>query len=320
MEMAPIQKLKDMRLAILDFGTNTFNLLIAENKNGSGVEFLHSSKEPVKLGKGGINNRLIKEEAIERGLRAIENHYRTIRQYEADKVYAFATSAIRDAKNNKEFVRRVKDNFELYVNIIPGEREAELIYKGVRHACNFDEEKILIIDIGGGSVEFIIADKNKIHWMESLNIGMARALDQFQPEDPISVETVKKVEEFFSEKLSPLFEAIRKYKPSSMVGASGSYETFFELIKHRLPEKYRYITDDPGKEIYLEDYRGIHELLLKSTLEERKKMPGMEPVRIEMIVLASIFVNFILKNWKFNKMMLSEYALKEGVIAEILNI
>ncbi|MFW5821068.1 MAG: phosphatase, partial [Bacteroidota bacterium] len=86
-----------------------------------------------------------------------------------------------------------------------------------------------------------------------------------------------------------------------------------------LPDKYHQ-NGEPRKEILLEDFRGLHDILLRSTTEERKKMPGMEPVRVEIIVLASIFVNFILQKWNFEKMMLSEYALKEGVIAEILNI
>ncbi len=308
-----------MRLAILDFGTNTFNLLIAENPEDQNVRFLHSSIEPVKLGESGINNKILHADAIERGLKAIENHYSKIREFDADKVYAFATSAIRDAKNSKEFLNKIKDRFDLYVNIIPGDREAELIYKGVRHACNFSEEKILITDIGGGSIEFIIADKEKTYWIESFDLGIARMLDKFKPEDPISQGTIKQLENYFSEHLSPLFEAIKNYKPNTIIGASGSYETFYALIKNRLPEKYGQ-NENPGKEILLEDYRGLHQILLNSTIEERKNMPGMEPVRVEMIVLASIFVNFILENWKFEKMMYSEYALKEGIIAEILNI
>jgi len=308
-----------MRLAILDFGTNTFNLLIAENQNQNEVKFLHSSKEAVKLGKDGINNKIIQPDAIERGLEAIERHFKKIREFKAEKIYAFATSAIRDAKNSREFLRSIKERFDLYVNILPGDREAELIYKGVRHACKLTEEKTLITDIGGGSVEFIIADKDKIHWIESIDIGMARMLDRFNPEDPISTKTVDEVEKYFTVNLHPLFEALEKFRPVAMIGASGSYETFYDLIKNSLPDKYSQ-NGEPGKEILLEDFRGLHDILLRSTSEERKKMPGMEPVRVEMIVPATIFVNFILENRKFNKMMVSEYALKEGVIAEILNI
>lgn len=309
-----------MRIAILDFGTNTFNLLIADDEEDSRLNYLYSSKEPVKLGKGGISNRILQPDAIERALIAINNHFITIRKYGAEKVYAYATSAIRDAKNSRDFLNQVHKQFDLYVNIIPGEREAELIYKGVRQACNFDEERALILDIGGGSNEIIIADKDKIFWQESYDLGMARLLEKFKPEDPISNDKINEVEAFLDKKLKAVFMAIKKYKPRFLVGAAGSFETFYAICKNKLPDKYRDSEDTPRKKIFLEDYRGLHEQLIKSTLEERKRMPGMEPVRIEMIVLATIFVNFILKKWNFEKLMLSEFSLKEGIIAEILNI
>jgi len=310
-----------MRIAILDFGTNIFNLLIADNDEQSGLRYIHTSKEPVKLGQGGIIDQVLQPEAIERGIQAIENHYRTIRDYKVEKIYAYATSAIRDAKNSRQFLDIIRKRFDLYVNIIPGDREAELIYKGVRHACNFSNQKVLILDIGGGSNECIIADKTRIYWQESYNLGMARLLERFKPEDPISEETLYKIEEFLENRLTSLFSAIEKYDPVSLIGAAGFFETFFALIRFRLPEKY--IKKDLSalkKEIYLEDFRGLHKILLDSTMEQRKIMPGMELARIEMIVLASIFISLILKNRDFKKMILSEYALKEGVIAEILNI
>jgi len=309
-----------MRIAILDFGTNTFNLLIADDQENSSLNYLHSSKEPVKLGKGGISSRILQPDAIERALIAINNHYKTIRKYGAEKVYAYATSAVRDAKNSREFLNKVHQQFNLYVNIIPGDREAELIYKGVRQACNFNGKKALIMDIGGGSNEIIIADENKIYWQESYDLGMARLLEIFKPEDPISNHKINEIEAFLNKQLKTVCRAIEKYKPRFLVGAAGTFETFYTKCKNKLPDKYLDPEDKPRKQIFLEDYRGLHEQLLRSTLEERQKMPGMEPVRIEMIVLATIFINFILKKWEFEKMILSEFALKEGVIAEILNI
>lgn len=309
-----------MKIAILDFGTNTFNLLIAENDENKGLHYLHSSKEPVKLGQGGINNRILTSEAIERAMQAIRNHYITIKNHQAEKVYAFATSAIRDAKNSRDFLNRVQREHDLYVNTIPGDREAELIYKGVRQACNFGDQKILIVDIGGGSNECIIADHTRIYWKESYDLGMARLLEKFEPEDPISKETIIEINSYLDDHLKSCFSAINEYKPAIIVGASGSFETFYAIIKNRLPEKYLNKNLSAEKEIILEDYRGLHEILLSSTIEERKNMPGMEPVRVEMIVLATIFVNFILEKSNFERMILSEYSLKEGVIGEILNI
>lgn len=308
-----------MKIAILDFGTNTFNLLIADTGKPDKINYIHTSKEPVKLGEGGIIKGLITPEAMDRGIAAIGKQYEKIRELKAEKVYAYATSAIREAKNGREFMKLVREKFDLYVNIIPGDREAELIYKGVRQTCDFNDRKALILDIGGGSNEFIIADRSRIYWKESYKLGMARMLEQFKPDDPVSSETVEEIELYLQHELTTLFDAINKYSPEFLVGASGSFETFYALLSHKLPEKY---TDGGrlNKEIFSEDFRGLYQILLKSTIKERKKMKGMEPVRVEMIVLAAIFVNFTIRKCKLQKIMYSDYALKEGIVAELFNL
>ncbi|MCF8380902.1 MAG: hypothetical protein K9H49_15115 [Bacteroidales bacterium] len=307
-----------MKIAIIDFGTNTFNLLIADTTNPKKIEYLHSSKHAVKLGKGGITKHILTEEAIDRAMTALKIHYSTIKNYGAEKVYAYATSAVREAKNGKHFLNLVKEEFDLYVNIIPGDREAELIYKGVRQSCKFTEEKFLILDIGGGSNEFIIADKNKIYWKESFKLGMARLLEIFQPEDPISLASIEKIKEYLKQELPELLEAIKIHSPKVLVGASGSFETFNSILQHKKPEKYS--TNNLNKEIYMDDYREIARELILSSVEERRIMPGMEEVRVEMINLAAIFVSFTIDSCNLEKIYLSEFALKEGVVAELLNI
>jgi exopolyphosphatase/guanosine-5'-triphosphate,3'-diphosphate pyrophosphatase len=308
-----------MRIAILDFGTNTFNLLIAETTGQHEMKILHSGKEAVKLGKGGITKKIITPEAIERGVDAITRHYVTIESFRVDKVYAFATSAIRDAENGNEFIQLVKEKFKLYVNIIPGEREAELIYRGVRQSYNIGYKKVLILDIGGGSNEFIIADGERIYWKHSFNLGMARLLEKFQPSDPISDEDIEALENHFNTELKPLFDAVDLHQPAELVGASGSFETFAALLRFKNPAKYGRSTKN-SIEIDPDDFQSLHASLLKSTLEERKAMPGMEQVRVEMIVLASIFVNFTLHHCGIQRIVQSDYALKEGVVAEILDL
>lgn len=308
-----------MKIAILDFGTNTFNLLIANTEDSGKVEYIHDSKEPVKLGEGGIVYSYITPEAMERGMTALDKHYERIKKYGAEKIYGFATSAVREAKNGKEFLNKVHARFDLYVNVIPGDREAELIYKGVRQSYKIEDDKVLILDIGGGSNEFIVADKVKIYWKESFRLGMARMLEQFKPEDPISSKKVHEIERYIDHELTTLFDAVNKYNPDILVGASGSFETFYALLAKLKPKNYS-LKKSLNKEISIDDFRMLYNILIKSTLEERKKMKGMEPVRIEMIVLAAIFVNFTITKCNIKRIIFSEYALKEGIIAELLNI
>ena len=305
-----------MITAILDFGTNTFNLLIAERKN-RGFTILLSNKQPVKLGGGGIHLNLITPDAFERGFVAIHNHMETIRNYEVDEIRAFATSAIRNAANGEEFTEEVYRRFGFRTRIIPGNREAELIYKGVRQAVSFGEHNDMILDIGGGSIEFIICNKHGIVWKQSFELGMARLLERYSLSDPITSEEVRALEDYFRQELGPLMEVVKKERPQKLIGASGSFDTFQSMIKHRKGLEPDHLF---GREISQKDYYKLHKDLVRSTREERLAMPGMEPVRVEMIVAATIFVSFVIRNCHIRHLHHSEFALKEGVISELVGL
>jgi exopolyphosphatase/guanosine-5'-triphosphate,3'-diphosphate pyrophosphatase len=305
-----------MITAILDFGTNTFNLLIAERRE-RGFAILNSSKQPVKLGKGGIQANRIAPEAFERGFAAIQNHMETIALYKVDEIRAFATSAIRNAANGEQFTEEVYRKFGFRVRVIPGEREAELIYKGVRQALPLNESNMMILDIGGGSIEFIICNREGIVWKQSFELGMARIMELFTLSDPISSEEIRALESYFMQELAPLLEVTKRVKTDALIGASGSFDTFYALIRHR-----KKLESDQlhGREISMNEYRKLHRLLLRSSAGQRKSMPGMEPVRIEMIVAATIFVSFVIRACHIRHLYHSEFALKEGVISELVGL
>ena len=308
-----------MRLAIIDMGTNTFNLLIAEVSENKEYKIIHKDKAGVKLGKGGINNQLITLEAFNRGITAIEKHLKTIKQFKCDKIVTTATSGVRSTKNGKEFVETLEDKFGIKIEIISGEEEAELIYRGVKQVVKFNSENVLILDIGGGSNEFIIANHSGLLWKQSFKLGMARLLDMFTPSDPITLDEIKNVEYFIDANLDELYRAVEKYKPQKLIGCSGTFDSFREMILAKnggIPDEVKKKDSYP---INIKDYEQLHVDLLKSTLEERKKMKGLELVRVEMIVLASIFVNFIIKKLNIKSLTQSAFAIKEGMVDKILN-
>jgi exopolyphosphatase/guanosine-5'-triphosphate,3'-diphosphate pyrophosphatase len=310
-----------MRVAVIDLGTNTFNLLIVEIGEAQDYKILYNNKLPVKLGKSGIDKKEIRPDAITRGLNAIERHLQTITEFKVEKTYAFATSAIRSARNGDQFVKMVKQRCGLDVEIIDGEREAELIYYGVKQAVKLNSEKVLILDIGGGSNEFIIADRDTIYWKKSYPLGVARLLSKFKPSDPISIEEIEFISNYLEERLSNLFEEFKKHKINTLIGASGSFETITAMIR----------ADDPNFEsetgempesvtIDLTDFENLYQKLINSTLKERKQMKGLESMRLEMIVVATLVVKFILQKLKLQRLIQSNFALKEGVVYELLSL
>ncbi len=303
-----------MRIAIIDLGTNTFNLLIANVGSSGSYQTELSTKHPVKLGKGGINSQTILPEAMARGVKAFHTLMNVIERRRVDKVFAFATSAFRSAANGHELVSKIHEKFGVKVEIISGEREAELIYQGVSQVVDLSAEKHLIMDIGGGSNELIIANNREIFFKHSFPLGMSRLLEQFTPSDPITPDEVGRVETYLESELRLLFDAVAIHKPQVLVGSSGSFDTYRAVLSNG---NDRCIP--PSQPIDMEAYLQLHQRLLTSTTTERMAMPGMEPMRVEMIVVASIFTHFVIKKTGISRIVQSCYALKEGAIWDIIH-
>ena len=305
-----------MQIAILDLGTNTFNLLIAESTTDGGYKILLNTKEGVKLGEGGINKKYIAENAFQRGIDAVGRHFERIKQFEVDKIKAFATSAIRDAANGKEFTDVLKSKYNLEISVISGDKEAELILMGVRQTLPFTDKRFLLLDIGGGSNELIIADNVQIYWKRSFKLGMARLLEKFNPSDPIKPEEIESVEQYLKDELQELFENVSRHKPEVFIGASGSFDSFVAMLSSEGLLNHK--KGDVFHEIPMDVYQQLHHKLLKSTKSDRDNMQGLEPVRRDMIVLATIFVNFVLWETGLKIIYQSAYSLKEGAVFEML--
>jgi exopolyphosphatase/guanosine-5'-triphosphate,3'-diphosphate pyrophosphatase len=299
-----------MKVAILDLGTNIFNLLLSEI-SGKTCKILKVVKIPSFIGAGGFSTGKLSEEAMSKSIDALEK-IREIIDQEGDVgfIKVFATSAFRDTVNGSEFANNIRDNFGFEVEIISGDREAELIYKGIRESFFILDENVLMCDIGGGSNELIIADKEKILWKRSFNLGILRLKEQFKPSDPIKEEEVKMVNLYLEQELKPLFEACKRYLPKLMIGSSGSFDTLRELL-------YRENNTNPVRELDMTELGVLHQKLLVSNREERLRMPGMSPVRVDYMVLGSIFIQLVIEKCRISKLYQSSYSLKEGFMAEM---
>lgn len=306
------------RIAIIDLGTNTFNLLITEVKPDGSYNTLLESKNPAKLGKGGIHKSTITPEAMERGLEALKSHLITISEYQVESIFCFATSAIRSADNGQDFVKRVKEELGLTIRIIQGDEEAQTIYDGVRQVFPLDEDYILIMDIGGGSIEFIIANRLGVAWKQSFEIGVARLLEQFEPSDPINDNEVKAIQKHLKKELEPLFEAAKNFPVKKLVGSSGSFDTLAAILSKKF---FPLLDMSKLTSLYLDNKRllTVHKELMSSTTDERKVMPGMIPHRVDSIVPASIIVKFIIDEFKFKDVWQCTFSLKEGAILQIIS-
>ena len=305
-----------MRAAILDLGTNTFHLKVIEH-DGESIKDLYQTKVFVKLAEEGIEH--IGEAAFERGIEVVRIYKNEIDEFKTDKMVAFATAALREADNAAEFIARVAEETGIEIEVISGQREAELIHKGVAQAIQLPERPVLVMDIGGGSAEFIIADRKGVLWANSFPIGAAVLKNRFHKTEPMSSEEQLALQMHLAEVLAPLFKEASSRDIDLLIGASGAFESVAEMIA------YEYHSPDLldgllSFQIDLDKYKVMHDRILGSTLEERLEFKGLVPMRAEMIVVAVLLIETVVNTIGIEEMYLSTYAMKEGVAAELASL
>lgn len=296
-----------MKKAIIDLGTNTFHLMIFEGEN-----ILFKTSIASKIGQGGINQNVITEDGILRALNVLNIFKEKLIEFEvnAENVFAFGTSAIRNANNQTEFIEKVKSETGINIIVIDGDREAELIYKGVSRAVKVDKNA-LIIDIGGGSVEFILCNPEKILWKKSFEIGGQRLMERFMKKDKISQTEMSRLDEYLRQELLPLTNAVHQYQPEVLIGSSGSFDTLNDMLYWKNMGTFA-PTDIVGFDYPISEFWKAFEQLVFANHEERMNIGGMIPLRVDMIVVAVCLIKFVLQTYNIQEIKISNYALKEG--------
>lgn len=295
------------RRASIDMGTNTFQLLIAD-VNGTLFQKIATEDIFVRLGKGGISDGMITVEAMDRAFSALDRLEAKIKEYKVEEVVVAATSAVRSAKNGEAFIKAIFEKYGFNVNILSGDEEAGVIYKGVKTDTQI-EDSAVIMDIGGGSVEFIIANSEEVLWKRSFEIGAQRLYDKFCHEDPINTDHQNQLYTFLKKEISSLLEEIVKFDNPKFIGAAGTFQTIQEVygtIHNCSPEDV--------KEVSIEEYKLMHEKFIGYEREQRFKIPGLIKERVDMIVPASLLLFNVLNLLKVKTIFISSGSLREGLV------
>ncbi len=307
------------RIAILDLGTNTFHLLICELRASIQTKqqnvIVFKKKQYVKLASGGID--YIEEAAWKRGMETLFHFKTIIDAYEVQEIYAFGTAGLRTAQNGNRFIETVGENVGINISLIDGEKEAELICRGVRQAVNLGSNKVLIMDIGGGSVEFIIADNENLYWKKSFPIGAAVLKNAFHKKEPFGVEGVLLLRQFFDAELYPVRDILKVHKCKTLIGASGTFDSIVDMQLAQ-ENKTRAVTQKDAHLINIEYFNQLTAYLIKCNLQKRLKIPGMISERAEMIVVACVLIDYVIKEFDINNIIQSEFAMKQGILWEVL--
>ncbi len=299
------------KLGVIDLGTNTFHLLLVEPKPDGTFTELYRKQYFVKLAAEGIEK--IGPTPFARGLEVMQIFKETLAAQQVSRVWAFGTAALRTASNGRAFIQQVQALTGIEVQLISGEREAALIHKGVMLAVPFGDDPMLIMDIGGGSVEFIIADQRQVYWSHSFPIGVAILFKRFHQSDPIAPDEIAAVQTFLNQHLAPLRQALLQFPVRHLVGASGTFDVLENILVDHKTHPHHAILD-------VAKFPDFYQTIRHSTLQERLNMQGMPAIRADMIVVALILIDFVLKlsPTPIEQIIISSFAMKEGMLYEMM--
>ncbi len=309
-DVAPVPE----RVCVIDLGTNSFHAIIVDAYPNGAYKVVDRMKEMVRLGKSGLLAGVLPDDAIERGIRALRRIHILARGWGVQEYLAFATSAIREAKNGGEFIRRVRREVGLRIRAISGAQEAELIYQGVTHAVDITGPT-LVVDIGGGSVECIVSTPEAVHYARSLKLGAARMTEQFVSTDPLSAEEQEALRTHYERELASVVEAARAHGVATIVGSSGTAKSLARVAVDRSEGAERPIYH---KAIDVAALREALEVIVAADRDERAAMPGIGTKRVDQIGAGALLLQVITEQLSASELRISPHALREGMVEHFI--
>ncbi len=301
------------KVASVDIGTNTILLLIAQVEGGR-IHPLHEIEIVARLGEGLQKNGIILQEAMDRAIQTLAQYLKRSREMGVQEIFAAGTSALREARNSEDFLKLAKEKLDLSIEVISGEEEAQLSFLAVAKDLQEKEKPILVVDIGGGSTEFILGKGDQIDQWISLPIGSVRFTEEFLRSDPVQEEEWGKMERKIRELL---INVPHPQETASMVAVGGTATTLASVeqgLEDFIAEKIHHFV--LGREALK------NQLLLyrSKTIKERKKIPGLPPARADVILAGGAILYLAMEELHCPAVLISCHGVRYGLLYKKLNL
>jgi exopolyphosphatase / guanosine-5'-triphosphate,3'-diphosphate pyrophosphatase len=305
-----------MRIAALDLGTNSFHLLIADVHPDGSFTPLAREKEMLRLGDSVSREGFIPPEAADVAVATVRRMKMLAEAADATEIVACATSAIRLAANGDELVDGIERETGVKVDVINGLTEARLIFGAIRASVLLEPAPALCFDLGGGSLEVMVGTASEMLWATSENLGVARLTADFVHSDPISKADRRALRAHVTTALRGVAREVRPFDPKLVVGSSGTLEDLAAMVAARrnaqVPASLNQLT------FTRDEFLPLHDEILASKASERRRMVGLEPRRVDLIVAGSMFLATAMDVFEFDEMTISEWALREGILLDAI--
>ena len=303
-----------MKIGTIDIGTNSMRLLTAVYKDGKIIDrkkYINTTR----IGQGVDDKGYISKEAIDRNIEALKEFKAICDNERCDYIYCMGTSALRDSKNSSEFIELAKREAGVDVEVITGERESNLGFLGVIEGVERDEsEEILVIDIGGGSTEFIVGNQEGVNFCKSENIGALRLTEKFLKTEIVKDEELTETIEFINKTIQDTINKIKARNIKKLVGIGGTV-TSVSAINQKL-EVYS-MEKVHNSKIFKKEVDEILQMLKNMTLEDKKRLNGLQPKRADIITAGVVILDMIMEKLELNEIIVSEYDNLEGLMCQM---
>jgi len=304
-----------MRLAAIDVGSNSVHMIVADASRDGHLEVVDRVKEMVRLGRRSFTTGRLTDESMDLAIGALKNFGRLARVRRVDRMRAVATSAVREAHNRVAFIRRIRRETGIKVEVISGAEEARLIFQAAQHAFGLDGGPHLLVDVGGGSVELVLVQDGQPLWMHSAKLGVARLSERFLTEDPPSNAQLRKLEDHLEDKIGDLLRKARKAGVVGAIGTSGTINTLVAMARASRGEELGRLH---GASATAAEISSLATDLVTANAALRAELPGMDAKRVDLMPAAGALVDFILKRSGAPKLVACSWALREGLILSLL--
>jgi len=316
--MEAIVKTAGRVVGFVDIGTNAVRLLVVRINPNFSYTIVSQEKEVVRLGEEEFKDNTLKPEAMERAIFVCGKFADLARTYGANEIIAVGTSAIREAKNQSDFLQRLRNETGLNVQVISGEDEARLIYLGVSSGIDIGEEKAIFVDLGGGSTEIAIGNQHECFYINSLRLGAIRLTAQFIGEGwtgPIGNHIYKQIKNYACSKVNAVKSTVLEYGVRLAWGSSGTIINLAEIAN----KLFKKNGNGEGLTLSRKNLKKLASILCSLSLEERKKLPAINPDRADIIIAGAAIMEAIMEEFGLEEIHVSHRELRDGLLVEYLS-
>lgn len=305
-------------IALMDVGTNSIRLRLVQVLPDKKFEIVLTQKEVVRLGDSEFVEQTLQSEAIDRAVQVCCHFYTLIKQHEVEEIIAIATTAVREAANRGEFIQYIKDKCGLDIRIISGLEEARLIYLGIASGMNLGDQQALLIDIGGGSTELIVGDKQQHYLLDSLKLGAIRLTNMFflpHENEAVTPERYTLIQSYVRNTLVRTAQRIQPYKIDVLLGSSGTLLNLANITAEHFYQRSAL----PDESFTHQQLKTVISKLCELPLDQRRKITGIDPQRADYIVSGAAIIDTIMDELKLKRLQISDRGLLDGMLVDYLD-